>query len=82
MSSAVALFDFPPEEPDDLGFVKGDILVVLHSDDEWWEGKLQNGDGCAFHNTTALPFAPTHVGRRSFAEPMGLCLCCFVLLFL
>jgi hypothetical protein len=43
---AVALFDFPPEEADDLGFVKGDIITVLQTDDDWWEGKLQNGDGC------------------------------------
>ena len=26
-------------------FVKGDIITVLRMDDDWWEGKIQNGDG-------------------------------------
>ena len=62
---AVALFDFPPEEADDLGFVKGDIITVLQTDDDWWEGKLQNGDGCvASLNSFAPPASATPIAAH------------------
>jgi hypothetical protein len=60
---AVALFDFPPEEADDLGFVKGDIITVLQTDDDWWEGKLQNGDGCV------PPSCTPSLARRPYVPP-------------
>jgi len=58
---AVALFDFPPEEADDLGFVKGDIITVLQTDDDWWEGKLQNGDGCVASLVLLCASYPLHL---------------------
>ena len=38
-NQAIALFNFEPDQPGDLGFKKGDIITVLkktESDNDWW----------------------------------------------
>ena len=61
--------------------MKGDILVVLHSDDEWWEGKLQNGDGCAPTNIPhSVPYRPaekrgSHPGMLLRGGPLTAACC-------
>lgn len=43
---AVALFDFRPAEEGDLGFKKGQVVVVLDSaggGGDWWRGRLATG---------------------------------------
>lgn len=37
MAKAVVLFNYSPSEDDELYLVKGDIIEVLESKEEWWE---------------------------------------------
>lgn len=46
---AVALYDFHPSEPGEVGFFKGEVICVLaeiHPD--WWKGRVMSGSGGAF----------------------------------
>lgn len=40
-----ALFNFTPQNCGDLGFKKGDVVKVLRSDGEWWEGEMNGKIG-------------------------------------
>ncbi|XP_013398393.1 protein enhancer of sevenless 2B-like [Lingula anatina] len=41
-----ALYDFTPEEPEELKFSKGDIIKVLSKEDEnWWKGECNGKFG-------------------------------------
>lgn len=41
---AVALYNFVPEEPDEIGFVVGDTMVVYRKrEDGWWRGRHLDG---------------------------------------
>jgi len=52
----VGLFAFKPENSDELGFNKGDVIVVLEkNDDGWWEGEL-NGKKGVFPSNYTSPF--------------------------
>ncbi|RYP53144.1 hypothetical protein DL768_001818 [Monosporascus sp. mg162] len=47
-NEAVALFNFEPDQPGDLGFKKGDIITVLKktdSDNDWWTGMIGSRHG-------------------------------------
>ncbi|KAK5987864.1 LAS17-binding protein 4 [Cladobotryum mycophilum] len=47
-NEAVALFNFDPDQPGDLGFKKGDIITILkktESDNDWWTGRLGAKEG-------------------------------------
>eukprot|EP00727_Mastigamoeba_balamuthi_P008020 m51a1_g3839 hypothetical protein (231) ;mRNA; f:351100-351875 len=44
---ARALYDFNAEQDGDLGFRKGDIIVITKEDGAWWNGEL-NGHAGAF----------------------------------
>uniref|UniRef100_A0A1I8GLH2 SH3 domain-containing protein n=1 Tax=Macrostomum lignano TaxID=282301 RepID=A0A1I8GLH2_9PLAT len=40
----IALFDFNPQDPDELRFRQNDIITVLgREDDSWWLGQTQDG---------------------------------------
>lgn len=48
IARAIALYEFKPVEPGDLGFGKGDIITVTKmsdSVDDWWTGKLRGQQG-------------------------------------
>ncbi|KAL5535232.1 hypothetical protein ACEPAF_3326 [Sanghuangporus sanghuang] len=45
---AIALFDFNPVEPGDLGFRKGQVIIITKKSDktdDWWTGKLDGKEG-------------------------------------
>ena len=43
---AVAMYDFKPEDPSELGFRKGDVIIVLdYVDENWWNGRLNDREG-------------------------------------
>ncbi|KAI1482191.1 hypothetical protein K445DRAFT_318958 [Daldinia sp. EC12] len=47
-NEAVALYNFDPDQPGDLGFKKGDIITVLKktdSDNDWWTGMIGSRHG-------------------------------------
>ncbi|KAL7622329.1 hypothetical protein AAE478_007833 [Parahypoxylon ruwenzoriense] len=47
-NEAVALFNFEPDQPGDLGFKKGDVITVLKktdSDNDWWTGMVGSRHG-------------------------------------
>lgn len=47
-NSAIALYDFNAEREGDLGFRKGDIILLLKqtgSTDDWWEGRCNGREG-------------------------------------
>ncbi|RKP06898.1 hypothetical protein THASP1DRAFT_31287 [Thamnocephalis sphaerospora] len=47
-SHVVALFDFPAQQPGDLGFRRGDRIEVLNRSDnveDWWTGRLNGKEG-------------------------------------
>ncbi|KAI1141646.1 DUF500-domain-containing protein [Hypoxylon sp. FL0543] len=47
-NEAVALFNFEPDQPGDLGFKKGEIITVLKktdSDNDWWTGMIGSRHG-------------------------------------
>ena len=40
-----AVYDFRSEDPDEIDFCVGDILLVLDdSDENWWRGRQENDD--------------------------------------
>jgi hypothetical protein len=46
----VALYDFAPEQPDELSLRKGDVVVVVSQDksrwgEGWWMGRRGNEEG-------------------------------------
>ncbi|KAJ3129465.1 hypothetical protein HK098_001232 [Nowakowskiella sp. JEL0407] len=46
--TAIALYDFKGERPDDLPFKKGDIITVIKKTDstnDWWTGRVGNKQG-------------------------------------
>jgi hypothetical protein len=41
-----ALFDFKPQEDNELEFKKGDLIEVVEKDDaNWWRGRLDEREG-------------------------------------
>ncbi|KAL5495570.1 hypothetical protein ACEPAI_1033 [Sanghuangporus weigelae] len=45
---AIALFDFNPLEPGDLGFRKGQVIIITKKSDktdDWWTGKVDGKEG-------------------------------------
>ncbi|AEO58798.1 hypothetical protein MYCTH_2306401 [Thermothelomyces thermophilus ATCC 42464] len=47
-NEAIALYNFEPDQPGDLGFKKGDIITVLKktdSDNDWWTGMIGTRHG-------------------------------------
>ncbi|KAI8965098.1 DUF500-domain-containing protein [Daldinia sp. FL1419] len=47
-NEAVALYNFEPDQPGDLGFKKGDVITVLKktdSDNDWWTGMIGSRHG-------------------------------------
>ncbi|KAJ2233215.1 hypothetical protein H4R99_006569 [Coemansia sp. RSA 1722] len=45
---AVAMYDFKGDQPDDLMFTKGDIIIVTKktdTQDDWWQGKCNGRTG-------------------------------------
>ncbi|KAI0113309.1 DUF500-domain-containing protein [Daldinia grandis] len=47
-NEAVALYNFEPDQPGDLGFKKGDVITVLKktdSDNDWWTGMVGSRHG-------------------------------------
>ena len=46
-STALALYDFGSDEPDDLAFKAGDVIVLKASEDseDWWTGELHGRTG-------------------------------------
>ncbi|QUC21404.1 uncharacterized protein UV8b_05647 [Ustilaginoidea virens] len=47
-NEAIALFNFEPDQPGDLGFKKGDVITVLKktdSDNDWWTGMIGTRHG-------------------------------------
>lgn len=51
-----ALFDFTPAEEGELGFKRGDIIMVTNrSDLNWWEGTLHGASG-TFPATYVCPY--------------------------
>lgn len=44
--NAIAMYDFKPEDPSELGFRKGDVITVLeYVDENWWNGRLNDREG-------------------------------------
>ncbi|XP_071837615.1 jouberin-like isoform X2 [Apostichopus japonicus] len=40
-----ALYDYTAQRSDELNIIEGDVIKVLHEDnDNWWMGELENGD--------------------------------------
>ncbi|KND01406.1 uncharacterized protein SPPG_03216 [Spizellomyces punctatus DAOM BR117] len=55
--TAVALYDFAGERSGDLGFKKGDIIVIVQktqSQNDWWTGKCNGKEGAFPANYVAL----------------------------
>jgi growth factor receptor-binding protein 2 len=51
-----AMFDFTPQEANELEFTRGDIVIVTDkSDDNWWEGTV-NGRSGMFPATYVTPY--------------------------
>uniref|UniRef100_A0A1I7ZKU7 Growth factor receptor-bound protein 2 n=1 Tax=Steinernema glaseri TaxID=37863 RepID=A0A1I7ZKU7_9BILA len=51
-----AMFDFKPQEEGELAFKRGEIITVTNrSDENWWEGTLNNRTGL-FPATYVVPF--------------------------
>jgi lipid-binding SYLF domain-containing protein len=47
-TTAVALYDFAGERPEDLSFIKGDVILILKKTDsqnDWWFGQLNGKQG-------------------------------------
>lgn len=43
---ATALYDYKPSDDDELGFARGDVIVVsAHTTEDWWTGKVQGRFG-------------------------------------
>ncbi|EFP05386.1 hypothetical protein GCK72_018174 [Caenorhabditis remanei] len=41
-----ALFDFNPQESEELAFKRGDVIILIDKEDaNWWEGQLNNRRG-------------------------------------
>lgn len=54
MEKRIGTFNFEAENPDELPFKKGDILMVLEkNDDGWWKGELNGKVGVFPSNYTA-----------------------------
>lgn len=50
-----ALFDFNPQEENELQFKKGEIIEVVEQDDpNWWKGRLQGREGLFPSNYVAV----------------------------
>ncbi|XP_028413322.1 growth factor receptor-bound protein 2-like [Dendronephthya gigantea] len=50
-----ALFDFKPQEENELEFKKGQIIQVVEKDDaNWWRGRLENREGLFPSNYVAV----------------------------
>lgn len=49
-----ALYDFAAQQEGDLGFKKGDTIIVTNSSGAWWEGSL-NGQSGTFPNNYVTP---------------------------
>ncbi|XP_046855315.1 growth factor receptor-bound protein 2-like [Xenia sp. Carnegie-2017] len=53
--SVKALFDFNPQEENELQFKKGEIIEVVEQDDpNWWKGRLQGREGLFPSNYVAV----------------------------
>ena len=43
-TQVVALYDYTAQRSDELTLQAGDVIYVLHQDNEnWWMGQLENG---------------------------------------
>jgi hypothetical protein len=42
---AVALYDFKADQPGDLGFSKGDVVILEREEGEWWSGSCRGASG-------------------------------------
>lgn len=40
-----ALFDFKPQEDNELEFKKGDLIEVIEQDGDWWRGRMGAEEG-------------------------------------
>lgn len=41
---AVAMFDYAPQHDDELGFNRGDTIIIVEKvDDAWWKGETEDG---------------------------------------
>ncbi|THV06096.1 DUF500-domain-containing protein [Dendrothele bispora CBS 962.96] len=48
VARAIALYDFQAAEPGDLGFSKGEVIIITEksdSTDDWWTGKINDRKG-------------------------------------
>ncbi len=44
MLQVVAAYDYQAQRSDELSFMRGDVITVLHKDnDNWWMGELPDG---------------------------------------
>lgn len=41
----VAMYSYSTEEPSDLAFGEGDMILVTHKDGDWWTGTLGDKSG-------------------------------------
>uniref|UniRef100_A0A1I8GS48 SH3 domain-containing protein n=1 Tax=Macrostomum lignano TaxID=282301 RepID=A0A1I8GS48_9PLAT len=54
----VALFDFNPQDPDELRFRQNDVITVLGKEDEsWWLGETEDGRRGVFPYNYVQPYS-------------------------
>lgn len=41
----MALYDYDPQESDELQLTEGDVIEIIKKDGDWWEGKLKGKVG-------------------------------------
>jgi hypothetical protein len=72
---AIGLFDFKATDPGDLGFTKGQVVVVLGKEGgDWWKGRDTKGREGIFPSTyvevVELPKAPKGITRTELKKRM------------
>jgi len=72
VTKARALYDYRATRPDELSFSKGDVIILISADGEWWQGKKDNKVGLFPSSHVRIIKKKAGAKKQSVAKPQPL----------